>query len=99
MIKAMDGATKVLFLVMPDVSPFVTAYTPPMGPTKPPVRWLSFAFNPKIGRLGRESDHLAVCSVEVKNVWRCIVAPSLRLHNVVSGCVDRRSTAHCYCPL
>jgi hypothetical protein len=46
---------------------FNTASRPALGPTHPPVQWISGALSPGVKGLGREADHSAPSNVEVKN--------------------------------
>jgi hypothetical protein len=38
-----------------------------MGPTQPPIQWVPGALSPRVKRPGRETDHSAPSSAEVKN--------------------------------
>jgi hypothetical protein len=40
-----------------------------LGPTQPPIQWVSGDLSPWIRRLGREADHSPPTSAEVKEIW------------------------------
>jgi hypothetical protein len=40
-----------------------------LGPTKPPIQWITGSFSLGVKRPGREADHSPPSSAEVKNVW------------------------------
>jgi hypothetical protein len=44
-----------------------TASRPALGPTQPPIQWVTEALPLGVKRLGREADHSPPSSTEVKN--------------------------------
>jgi hypothetical protein len=54
-----------------------------LGPTQPPVQWVTAALSLGVKRLGREADHSPPSSAEVKNAWNYTSIPPVRLHGVV----------------
>jgi hypothetical protein len=46
---------------------FFTASRPKVGPTQPPIQWVSRALSPRLKRTGSEADHSPPSSTEVKN--------------------------------
>jgi hypothetical protein len=49
---------------------FFTAFSPALGPTKPPIQWVPGALSPELKRPGREADHSHLFSAEIKIAWR-----------------------------
>jgi hypothetical protein len=49
--------------------------TPALGPTQPPVQWVTGALSLGIKWPGHEAEHTLPSSAEVKNVWSCISTP------------------------
>jgi hypothetical protein len=47
---------------------FATASRPALGPTQPPIQWLSEALSPEVKRPGREADQSPLSISEV-NAW------------------------------
>jgi hypothetical protein len=43
-----------------------TSSRPAVGPTQPPIQWVSGALSPRVKRPGREADHSLPTSAEVK---------------------------------
>jgi hypothetical protein len=62
---------------------FTTAYRTALGPTQPPIQWVPAAFSLGVKRPGREADHSASSSAEVKNAWTYTFTPPIRFHGVV----------------
>jgi len=54
-------------------------FSPPqqsaLGPTHPPIQWVSGNLSLEVKRPERESDHPPPSSVEVKNAWNCTSIP------------------------
>jgi hypothetical protein len=48
---------------------FSTSSRPVLGPTQPPIKWLSWALSLGVKRPGRETDHSPPVSAEVKKTW------------------------------
>jgi hypothetical protein len=48
---------------------FATASRPALGPTQPPIQWVSGILSPGVKRPRRETDHSPPSSAEVKNTW------------------------------
>jgi hypothetical protein len=40
-----------------------------LGPTQPPIQWVTGAFSPRVKRQERETDHSSPTSIEVKKTW------------------------------
>jgi hypothetical protein len=57
-----------------------TSSRPVLGPTQPPIQWVSGALSPEIKRPGREINHSPPSSAEVKKTWIYKSAPPIRLH-------------------
>jgi hypothetical protein len=62
---------------------FASASRPALGPTQPPIQWISGALSLVIKRPGREADHSPPSSAEVKNAWGYTSTPPIRLHGMV----------------
>jgi hypothetical protein len=43
--------------------------TPDLGPTQPPIQWVTVAPSPELKRPGREADHSPPTTGEVKKTW------------------------------
>jgi hypothetical protein len=54
-----------------------------LGPTQPPVPWVTGAISLGVKQSGHEADHLPTSSSDVKNVWRYTSTPPLCLHCLV----------------
>jgi len=54
---------------------FATALRLALGPTEPPIKWISGALNPDIKRLGRETDHSHPSRAEAKKAWSYAFTP------------------------
>jgi hypothetical protein len=48
---------------------FSTSSRPALGPTQPPIQWVSGVLYPGVKRPGREADHSPPVSAEVKKMW------------------------------
>jgi hypothetical protein len=46
---------------------FSIASRPPLGPTEPPIQWVSGAVSSGVKRQGREAEHSPSSSAEAKN--------------------------------
>jgi hypothetical protein len=46
-----------------------TLSRPALGPTQPPIQWVPGAVSPGVRRQGREADHSASTSADVKKMW------------------------------
>jgi hypothetical protein len=55
---------------------FSTSSRPALGPTQPPIQWVTGALFPRVKRPGRESDHSPPFSAEVKKTWIYKSTPS-----------------------
>jgi hypothetical protein len=53
-----------------------------LGPTQPPIQWVTGALSLGVRRPGREAYHSPPSSAEVKNGWSCTSTPPIR-HGVV----------------
>jgi hypothetical protein len=60
-----------------------TAFRQALGPTEPPIQWVSEAVSLGVKQPGREGDHSPPSSAYVKNAWRYNSIPPIRLHGVV----------------
>jgi hypothetical protein len=49
---------------------------PALGPTQPPIQWVSGAFSSVVKRPGHEADYSPPASVEVKEIWIYTTTPS-----------------------
>jgi hypothetical protein len=65
-----------------------TVSRPALGPTQPPIRWIPHALSPGVKRPGREADHSRPSSTDVKNAWRYISTPPIRLHGMMLRIYD-----------
>jgi hypothetical protein len=54
---------------------FSTASRPALGPTQSLIQWVPGIFPMRIKLPGREADHSAPSSAEVKNGWSCTSTP------------------------
>jgi hypothetical protein len=54
---------------------FTTASRTALGPTEPPIQWVSGALSLRVKRPGREADHSPPSSAEVKNAWSYTSTP------------------------
>jgi hypothetical protein len=54
---------------------FSMSSTPVLGPTQPPIQWVSGALSPGVKRPERGADHSPPTSAEVKKMWICISTP------------------------
>jgi hypothetical protein len=62
---------------------FTTAPRTALGPTQPPIQWVSGTLSLGVKRMGRETDHSLPSSADVKHAWRHTSTPPIRLHGVV----------------
>jgi hypothetical protein len=62
---------------------FTTASRPALGPTQPPIQWVSGILSLGVKRPGREADHSPPSSAEVKNAWSYVSTLPIRLRGVV----------------
>jgi len=61
------GGSRVRFPVgTGDFFLYITASTTALGPTQPPIQWVSEAFSLVVKRPGLEADHSPTSSAEVK---------------------------------
>jgi hypothetical protein len=60
-----------------------TAFRSGLGPTLPPVQWVSGFYSARLKRPRREADHPPPSSAEVKNAWSYTSTPAIRIHCVV----------------
>jgi hypothetical protein len=59
-------------------------FRPILGPTQPPIQWVSETLSPRVKRPGREADHSPPTSAKIKNTWIYTSTYSpIRLHGVV----------------
>jgi hypothetical protein len=79
---------------------FATASRPALGPTQPPIRWMSGPL-PPTGK-ANEADHTTPASVEVRNVWSYIHAlahTDIYIYILVSRClIKHRDNLHLSLP-
>jgi len=77
--------TRVQFLVGAVLGRFLfaTASRPALGPTQPPIQWVSAALIPEVKLLLCEADHWPPYSSEVKNAWKLYLHFPIRFHGVV----------------
>jgi hypothetical protein len=62
---------------------FTTLFRTNLGPTQPPIQWVTGAFPLGVKWPRREADHSRPSSAEVKNAWSYTSTPPIRLHGVV----------------
>jgi hypothetical protein len=65
------------------ISLITTASRTALGPTQPPIKYVTEAPSMDVKRPGREADHFPPSSVEVQNAWRYTSVPPIRLHGAV----------------
>jgi hypothetical protein len=73
----------------------VTASRPALGPTQPPIQWVSEALFPRIKRPGHEIDHSPPSSAEDKNCGA--IPPLLRMSSWCSAWLSRRYIFMVWC--
>jgi hypothetical protein len=61
---------------------FTTTSRLALGPTQPPIQWVSGALSLEEKWPGCEADHSPPPSAEVKNVWSYISTPTVHLHGM-----------------
>jgi hypothetical protein len=54
---------------------FTTASRPALGPTQPPIQWVSVTLSLVVKRPRREADHSPPSNAEVKNAWSYTSTP------------------------
>jgi hypothetical protein len=54
---------------------FTTVSETALGPTKPPIQWVTGTFSLGVNRPGREADHSPPSSAEVKDAWSYTSTP------------------------
>jgi hypothetical protein len=54
---------------------FTTASGTALGPTQPPIQWVTGAVSLGVKRPGREADHSPPSSAEIKNAWNYTSTP------------------------
>jgi len=54
---------------------FTTASRPALGPTQPPIQWVTGTLSLGVKRPGREGDHSPPSSAEIKNAWSYTSTP------------------------
>jgi hypothetical protein len=62
---------------------FATASRSSLGPTQPPIQWVSGAISQEVKRPGREADHSPPSSADVNMRKVYIYTSSVSLHGVV----------------
>jgi hypothetical protein len=62
---------------------FTAVSRPALGPTQPPIQWVTGALSVWVNWPGHEADHSPSSSAEVKNAWSYISTPITRLNGVV----------------
>jgi hypothetical protein len=62
---------------------FATTFRQAVGPTKPPIQWVTVALSPGVKRPKREASPSPPPYVEVRNTWRYTSTPPIRLQGVV----------------
>jgi hypothetical protein len=53
----------------------ITASRTALGPTQPPIQWVSGVLSLGVKRPGREADHSLPSSAEVRNAWSYTYTP------------------------
>jgi hypothetical protein len=54
---------------------FTTMSRMALGPTQPPIQWVTGALSLGIKQLGHEADHSPPSSAKIKNVWSYTCTP------------------------
>jgi hypothetical protein len=62
---------------------FTTGSRTALGPTQPPIQWVTGALSLWVKRWGREADHSPPSSAEVKNGWSYTSTLPIRFQGVV----------------
>jgi hypothetical protein len=62
---------------------FTTVSRMALGPTQPPIQWVSGAPSLAVKRPGREADHSPPSSAEVKNAYSYTSTLPIHLHGMV----------------
>jgi len=75
---------------------FDTASGPPLGPTQPPIQWVSGAISLGVKPPGSEADHSPPSSAEVKNAWSYTSTSPIRFHGVVLSMARGKIYLHLY---
>jgi hypothetical protein len=65
------------------IFPFTTASRQALGPTQPPIQWVTWALSLEVKRTGHEADHFPPSIAEVKNAWSYTFAPPICLNGVM----------------
>jgi hypothetical protein len=65
------------------ISLFTTVSRPALGSIQPPIQWVPGAISLGVKRPGREADHSASSSAEVKNAWGYTSSPPKPIGGVV----------------
>jgi len=58
---------------------FITASTPAVGHTQPPIQWVPGALSPGLKYSGLEADHSPPSSADAKNAWSYTSTPPVVL--------------------
>jgi hypothetical protein len=75
---------------------FTTVSRPVLGPTKPPIQWVTGALSLGIKQPVREADHSPPSSAEVKNAWSYT---STHQYNFMAWCsVKAQGQIYLLCP-
>jgi hypothetical protein len=65
------------------IFPLASVSRPALGPTQPPVQWVTWVLSPGVTRPGRDADHSPPCSAEIENDYELYLlspqAPSWRI--------------------
>jgi hypothetical protein len=64
---------------------FTTASRSTLGPTQPPIEWVTGDRFLRVKRLGHEADHSPPSSAGIRNTWGYTYTPQSRFHGVVLG--------------
>jgi hypothetical protein len=62
---------------------FTTTYRPALGPTQPPIQWLSGALSLGVKWPVHEADHSLPSSAEINYAWIYTSTPAVHLSGVV----------------
>jgi hypothetical protein len=74
---------------MSTINASIVASTPALGPTQPPIQWVSGALFLGVKRPGREADHSTPSSADVKNAWSYTSTPQ---YAFMALCSVKKST-------
>jgi len=69
---------------------------PTLGPTQPPIHWVTGALSLGVKWLGREADHLPLSIAKVKECAELYLHSPIRLHGVVLSLKETQGQLYLY---